>query len=182
MSKKYMHVPVFTCPKCKGNSVTTIEWHQVTNTFWDFPEGLETIRAYENTGETDILVSARCRTCDHELTDDELALVAKSIAGLALSKHPTIPIVNPKGYVIVNPAHHTDMAVMVGYDEAIMQREYTHVLRDMFYIAKDCDNEFLYIGMVIPVTSFQDIKDRFALCEECGEVYEPETEQCCEEE
>ena len=85
MSKKHMHV--FTCPECGCHDVATIEWHEVTATYYDFLGGLGA-SLYGTTNGTDILVSARCNECSYELTDDELAAIERSIAGLVIGTRP----------------------------------------------------------------------------------------------
>ena len=131
--------------------------------------------------ENNILMAACCTECTYELTDDELALVAKPISGLVLSGHPRVPV-DPnsiKGYVIVNPEHHSGTPVVLGWDDPYVWPDYEDRLRAMYYIAKENDNEYLYVGIVLKVTDFTEIADKYTYCEECGEVYDPKGRDGC---
>lgn len=171
--------------KCGSTQVVTTE-SQIVETHFDLDAAGEKeqwyIRGHAHPGdEPDILTSAECYGCDYMLTDDELALVAKSISGLVLSGHPYVPV-NPgniKGYVVVNPAHPGGTPVVLGWDDPYVWPDYEDRLRAMYYIAKENDNEYLYVGMVLKVTDFTEIADRYTYCEECGEVYDPRDHDEC---
>jgi hypothetical protein len=77
-------MPIWTCPKCGCNDVATVEWHEVTGTYYD--TGYESFEAsaYESMGGTCTLVFAQCNDCDYRLTNAELAPFARSVGGLVL--------------------------------------------------------------------------------------------------
>lgn len=177
--------------KCGSTQIRAYEWKAVRFQYsldhfvLDVPEnedGWDGDALDSPRDEANILMAACCAECTYELTDDELALVAESISGLVLSGHPRLPIDprNIKGYVIVNPEHFSGTPVVLGWDDPYVWPDYETQLRQMYYFAKENDNKYLYVGMVLKVADFTKIADKYKFCEDCGEAYAIELDKCPE--
>ena len=170
--------------ECGSTQIRAYEWETVRFRYdLDVPEnegGWDGETLDSPGDEANILMAACCAKCTYELTDDELALVAKSISGLVLSGHPRLPI-NPNsidGYVILNPAHFSGTTAILR-DDSLVWTDYEAQLRQMYYFAKENDNRHLHVAMVLRVISFTEIADKYTLCEECSEVYNPKDHDGC---
>ena len=172
---------IWKCPECGCTDVATIESSIITGTYYG-DDGIPEVGSHDHPGhEPDILMSAGCDECHYELTDDELAQIAKSIDGLVLSGHPRIPVSPDSidGYVILNPVHFGGTTAILG-DDSLLWPDYETQLRQMYYFAKENDNKHLYIGMVLRVISFTEITDKYVICEECSDVYKATLDKCPE--
>ena len=144
---------IWKCPECGCTKIKTYHWQAVHGEYeLDAPEEMDGWDFRYNTPghEPDILMSACCKHCARELTDDELALIAKSIGGLVLSGHPRLPI-NPndiKGYVVVNPEHFEGTPVVLG-DNPWVWPDYEGQARhgrQRFVLASPSDGTFCRSG------------------------------------
>ena len=175
---------IWKCPECGCTKIKTYHWQAVHGEYeLDAPEEMDGWDFRYNTPghEPDILMSACCKHCARELTDDELALIAKSIGGLVLSGHPRLPI-NPndiKGYVVVNPEHFEGTPVVLG-DNPWVWPDYEGQAQEMFRRATVNDNEHLYVSMVLEVIDFTRIAGKYVFCEDCGDVYDSNLNKCPE--